>query len=99
MTEQTQPSPGDNKGTLILQCDMCDGWFYVATWLNYSTQLFNQILIQMLQEMCFADVNYIDHQLTLSKEITLNNLEPHAISQKAIRAKWRFPWGGWDSAA
>lgn len=50
-----------------------DGQFRVSTWLDDSTQLSNQTLIEVLRSD-FVAVVHIYHQLTSSKEVTFHNV-------------------------
>lgn len=56
------------------------GQFRVSTWLDYSTQLSNQTLFEVLRSD-FVAVVHIYPQLTSSKEVTFHNVGgPHPIS-------------------
>lgn len=44
MTERAHSPKLKTQVHKQLQYDTCNGYFYVSSWLGYSTQLFNQTL-------------------------------------------------------
>lgn len=72
-----------DKNVKQIQLCQCGGQFSVSARLGYSTQLFSHILIRVSLRRYFVYVANIYNQLTLRKEIILDNMGgPHPISYR-----------------